>query len=322
MTDVVSPAVGQGGAQAPPQQRPSSGLADHVESGYFANAGVVRFQLIQGRLQLDPPRHRKGSQDQNTNGVFESITVTACRGIPSVHYVRQTSRQHLTLSVQRATHVRIESWLPQTGERAVLDQRQSGLVSWSVKRGELNDEYTGATLLHIHRSDPVSFDLHCGPLVQQLLRGRSLHSISQETELILMDQLSNADFQLIDRPKVIQCVEKMSSKKLSIRRSAEKQLIRWGTPVVPIINAIPDGDLDAEQTDRLRFVLKRLRSQEDDTPASLAALFINDRNYLSVMAPRMSDHQLTIANQHLTRVGLRQIEFGDNPVQRIASGNR
>ena len=320
--NALSPAMGQGGAQPPPQQGPSSGFAEHFDSGYFATTGVVRFQLIQGRLQLDSPRHRKGSQNQQTDQTFESITVTANRGIPSLHYVRQTPFQHLTLSVQHATHIRIQSWLPQTGERAELDQRQSGPISWSVKRGDLNDQYVGATLLHVRRSDPGGFDLHCGPLVQQLLRGRSLETICQETEALLMKQLANPDFQLIDRPQVMRNIENISAKKLSIRRSAEKQLIRWGTPIVPIVNAIPEGDLDAEQTDRLRFILQRLRSHDDDTPASLAELFINDRDYWSAMAPRMTDHQLAMANQHLGKIGLNQIKYGNNPIRRIASGNR
>ncbi|NNE00493.1 MAG: hypothetical protein HKN47_24520, partial [Pirellulaceae bacterium] len=102
----MSLAQGQGGAERPAGRRSSSGYDEHRDAGYFAVAGVVRFQLIQGRLALDSPRHRKGSQSRDQEGVYESITVTASRGIPSMHYVYQTPQQHLTLSVENARHIR------------------------------------------------------------------------------------------------------------------------------------------------------------------------------------------------------------------------
>ena len=105
---------------APVSDPPS--FSGYTESGYFSSTGFVRFQLIQGRLQLDSPRHRKGAQQQREGKVYESITVTASLGKPSLHYVLQTPRQDLTLSVQQASRVRIESLLHRTGERAILDQ--------------------------------------------------------------------------------------------------------------------------------------------------------------------------------------------------------
>ena len=47
-----------------------------LDAGYFAD-GIVRFQLIHGRLCLDPPQHRKGSQKRRNEYLHESITVTA-----------------------------------------------------------------------------------------------------------------------------------------------------------------------------------------------------------------------------------------------------
>ena len=103
-TDVASFAQGR-----PDGQRPSATRSTPEDAGFFTSKGVVRFQLIQGRLCLDSPRHRKGSQNRDDGRVYESITVTAERGIPSMHYVYQTPKHHLTLSVQKANAMRLEN---------------------------------------------------------------------------------------------------------------------------------------------------------------------------------------------------------------------
>ncbi len=167
-------------AQRPPDgQRLDATRSASQDAGFFASTGVVRFQLIQGRLCLDAPRHRKGSQNRDENGVYESITVTAERGIPSMHYVYQTPEHHLTLSVQHAESVRIESWFPNSAERSVLEQPELGKITWSLQRGDFEQQYDGSTLLHVRHTDAVGFDLHHGMLVERLLRGTSLRSVER-----------------------------------------------------------------------------------------------------------------------------------------------
>ena len=57
-------------AQRPPDdQRLALTQSSYQDAGFFASTGVVRFQLIQGRLCLDAPRHRKGSQNRDEKGV-------------------------------------------------------------------------------------------------------------------------------------------------------------------------------------------------------------------------------------------------------------
>ena len=302
------------GAECPGSTRSASD--EYRDTGYFAATGVVRFQLIQGRLQLDAPRHRKGSQNREAGDVYESITVTAARGIPSLHYVFQSPHHQLTLSVQHATHVRIESILPKTGERAVLDQPRNGPITFQIHQGDLNRSCSGTTLLHVRLDDPASFDLHCGRLIQQLLRGRSLKQLNDEISVAVLKQISKHEPTVVE--EVRECVQKLRSPKLATRRKAEKQLLSWGVTILPIIDAINPDDLDAEQVDRLRHIRTKFRSREDDTARSLAMLLINDRDHWSRLAPRLNTDQLQLANHHLDRVGLKTIPVTGDPVERIA----
>ena len=321
-SDAGSQARGQGGAQRPAAGRQGSGLDELSDAGFFATTGVVRFQLVSGRLQLDAPRHRKGSQSRDQDGVFESITVTALRGIPSLHYVCQTQDQHITLSVQRAVHVRIESFLPKTGERAILDQPAGGEIRWAVQRGELKDDASGTTLLHIRSQDAAGFDLHCGELVRRLLRRRSLCAICKSTNREIINRLSTQSVAPIQSTAVQRCVEGLSSRKLSVRRASEKQLLRWGTPIIPIVNSMNRDDLDAEQSGRLRLILKRLERIEDDTAASLATMLATDQSYWQCISTKLSTEQVAQANGYLNQIGLRPLEIPSDPVTRIADRSR
>ncbi len=307
-------------AQGPPGgQRPGLTRSSPQDAGFFNSTGVVRFQLIQGRLALDAPRHRKGSQNRDEHEVYESITVTAKRGIPSMHYVCQTPEHHLTLSVQKAESLRIESWFPKSSERSVLDQPASGMIKWTHSRGDLEDQYTGATLLHVRHSEPENFDLHFGFLIERLLRGQSLKSLSDSAEGIMIEELVGANSP--GRDSILACVDQLRSKRRSARIAAERQLLVWGTPIVPTIQRIPPDDLDAEQQDRLRRILRRLRPGVDDTPATLAKLLVNDHSYWTQIANRLSGEQLRLANDHLEQFGADPILVSAEPQERIAARN-
>lgn len=298
-------------------ERLSTARSASDDAGFFASTGVVRFQLIQGRLCLDCPRHRKGSQNREEQGVYESITVTAERGIPSLHYVCQTESHHLTLSVQQANAMRIESWFPLTGERSVLEQPEFGKVTWVHTRGDLTDEYEGTNLLHLRHANSTTFDQHFGLLTQRLLRGQSLQSLSDATELVMLHDLETATS--LELEQIRECVEKLRDRRRATRVQAERQLLAWGTPIIPTLHELIDGDVDAEQRERMRVILKRLKPMIDDTPATLAKLFRNDRSYWTRIASELDRDQLTLANSHLQGFGILPIELTNEPVDRIAT---
>ncbi len=314
ITDVASLAQGPRDGE-----RLSTARSASDDAGFFASTGVVRFQLVQGRLCLDCPRHRKGSQNCEEEGIYESITVTAERGIPSLHYVCQSAEHHLTLSVQRANAMRIESWFPLTGERSVLDQPEFGKVTWVHTRGELKDEYEGTNLLHLRHADCVTFDQHFGFLIERLLRGKSLRSLSRATELEMLKKIESAS--TLDSERIQRCVDQLRSGRRAKRIEAERQLLAWGTPIIPTLHHMMDGDVDAEQRERMRVIMKRLRPLTDDTPATLAKLFINDRSYWARIATGLQGDQLQLANHHLQGFGFQPIELGNEPVNRIATSS-
>ncbi len=305
-------------AQRPPgDQRPTLDRSASHDDGLFATTGMVRFQLIQGRLGLDPPRHRKGSQQREQNGRYEHLTVTAERGIPSLHYVCKSADQHLTLSVHQAKSIRIESWLTDSDERSVLTQPAHGPITLTIQRGDLNDRYQGPTLIHLRYLDQVDFDRHHGLLIQRMLRGKSLESISRATERITLEQLGNS---IAPRLELVrEQVEMLRSPRRAARVSAERQLLAWGTPIVSALRTIPKQDLDSEQLARISAIAQRLRPRVEDTPASLAKFLASDRDYWIAIAANLDRNQFQLVGQHLDQLGAEPISLQTKPAERIAA---
>ena len=285
----------------------------------FATAGAARFRLAGGRLSLDPVVHRKGSESRDGAGAFESLRVTADRGIPSLHYVRHTDRQQLVLSVRDAREVRLESWLPGSGQRSLLEQPARGDLRWTLRDGGGDDErvITGATLLHVRAEDPERFDHHYDATIRRLLRGTSLRTIEQTARAAMLRHLPT--FESPDRDAVVRAVRELAAPERARRIAAERQILRWGTPAVPLLESIDHSRLGPEQQARLRSIRGRLGRDRDDTPASLAMRLINDRDYWNVIADRLAPDEFDSANRHLATVGLPRLpaELGNR--ERIAA---
>jgi hypothetical protein len=103
--------------------------------------------------------------------------------------------------------------------------------------------------------------------------------------------------------------------------AAERQLLAWGTPIIPAIHQLSKDDLDAEQTQRVRCLLDRLRPRVNDTPSTLAKLLVNDQTYWSGIAANLSGDQLRLANDNLKRFGVEPIAVAATSEARIAASN-
>ena len=304
ITDVESFAQRQ-----PAVERLSSTRSGSFDPCFLSTTKMVRFQFIQGRLCLNCPQHRKGTQSRDETGLHESIAVTSERGIPSLHYVFQTTEQHLTLNVQHAGNVRLESQCLKTGQRAILEQPAIGMVRCFRTGDRWNDQLEGATLLHVRQQDPDGFDQHFGPLISCLLRGRSRSVITRETSIAMLAQARRGG-----TPTVVQIksmIDLLSAPTVAQRSRAHRQLLNWGTPVIPVLQALASDELDAEQRARLGDIRFRLWSCLDDTPASLAKLLVNDKSYWEVIVHQLNEEQVRLADRHL-------VHFGVSPLTPVA----
>ena len=314
----LSQAMGASATEETPRdERPDPNGPAPLADECFATAGAARFRLAGGRLSLDPVVHRKGSESRDGAGAYESLRVTADRGIPSLHYVRHTDRQQLVLSVRDAREVRLESWLPGSGQRSLLEQPARGDVRWTLVGGDDERVITGATLLHVRAEAPERFDHHYDATIRRLLRGASLRTIEQTARAAMLRHLPT--FESPDRDAVVRAVRELAAPERARRIAAERQILRWGTPAVPLLEAINHSRLGPEHQARLRSIRGRLGRDRDDTPASLAMRLINDRDYWNVIADRLEPDEFDSANRHLATVGLPRLPADPGNRERIAA---
>lgn len=307
--------LGQGppGAEGLDSARPSP-----TDAGFFGGSGVVRFQLIQGRLSLDAPRHRKGSQNFSDDDTYESITVTADRGLPSLHYVCQTPAQHVTLDVTDADTVRIESWLPVSGQRSILSHGDDGDVTWTIQSDGKTQHHTATSLLHVRVLAAETFDRHHDTLFARMLRGVSMSSLAGQVREAMIVETQRSGLRVsgaisgaiagnhsgFSDAGVRDCVESLGSPDRRTRAIAEATLLSWGSPVLASLPATDSPDLDAEQVERIRMIRRRLRPRAGDTPQTLAKWLVNDAAYWSHIADDLDAADREAAKSHLARFAI------------------
>ncbi|WP_144057309.1 hypothetical protein [Novipirellula maiorica] len=284
--------------------------------------------------------HRNGAQQRQDDEVFESITVTAQRGIPSLHYVLQQPMvrqlrsyspapqssfshsdlsespfQHITLSVDDATKVKIESELMHTGERSVLNQPAFGPIRWEIQRGDQLDSYIGTTLFHVRLQNPEVFDLHYADLTSRVLRGKSIAELSDQIHVAVLGHYDRLP--AIPVSEVVRCVEQLRSPRQSTRISAQQELLRWGTPIIPMLQQQLGTDLELEQRACLSETIRMLRPRVEDTPRSLAMLLINDVEFWSLAKPQLTPNEWILVSQHLQQMGLSKSRPHDSSVTSV-----
>ncbi len=289
-------------------------------------SGVVKFQMVQGRIGLDASRHRKGSQMAETPGHFESIRVTADRGIPSLQYICRTSQQHLVIHLSAATSLVLESYLPIQDTRCVLTQPSRGLIEWKITTRDLSQErrtqkFFSTTLVGLRLHDPSRFDEHFGVVIQRMLPDRSLGEFSDRVrnEVIKMAETS----QPLAESSMEKWIDELGHRRHSVRTAAHRNLVFCGVSILPSIEQRIASEstkpLDPEQRMRLERIMRQLQPPQRDDARSLARRLVRDRCYWSAIAKDLTTAQHAIATNHLNRQGIDLPEFGKaQPNVRIA----
>ena len=303
------PSAPDSGSTAPDSES-TAPVPKRLPRGLFTETSLLHFRLIEGRLELDPVRYRKGKQEFTCPQFSESVSVSCSDGIPSAYYQYEDRYQQIRLSVEHGRRLRIESTLLATGERATLEQVTGQLIRWSTIRDpetshlpEADSDVTGATLLHLIASDEAGFHIHLRALLQRMLLGRDVIEISHQTQKRLLVQSNQ--LKVVSQDEVEQLIDRLRARTLRERRAASIELTRMASVAVPHLRAaLRRGDLDAEQRERIEAVLDVRSRIDEDTPASLACLLSADRRHWELIAKKLDHQQWLAINDHIRNCGL------------------
>jgi hypothetical protein len=211
----------------------------------------------------------------------------------------------LTLSVREATELKLESWRSESGERSILLQPEYEPVTWEVSRSGKERRYRGASLIHVRAHAPRDFDRHFAQIMTCMLRGRSLAGFNRRTRAALLRKVTAVE--VPKRGEILAAVDRLRANRRRLRVEAERQLLEWGTVILPVVRTLPADRLDTEQAARLRRIRRELRPPVDDTAASLATLLVGDQTHWDLLADELTAEQVARINPHLDRLGLSPI---------------
>jgi len=305
---------------------------------------AVEFRLLLGRLELYPPEHRKGSgtaQRRLPQPLEESFNVTAERGIPSLHYVRQTPTQEWILDVVEATRVEIDAYWLAGQERFELTQPRRGPLVVRIRRGaaavagrpppqadprrlastgappEATDEsFTAASFLHLRATHPDLFARHLQPLLASLLPDLELAGLQQQTTAQLLELSQSVAPP--DPARVHACVARLAAKQRQERERAQRELLQHGVAVIPLLDEIPTASLQEEQRLRLETIRRCLRPRRSDGPDRVAQWLLADPVYWQAIAADFAPSQRLLAERRLQRLDGRSSAGGREPASRVA----
>lgn len=273
------------------------------EQSLVRQSGMAHFRLVLGRLELDPPRHRKGTKTARQELPFsltETLTVSSRRGVPSLHYTFQTDQHHAIVDVVDAQRVQIISHRVDRQQRVTLTQPVSGPLEIQFDHDAGERSFQSPSLIHLRASHPALFETHLHPLMPYLLDGPPLESITKAAEQRLLRVALERPIPSLE--DVRDLLDRMRSPQSKVRSAAEAELLSLGLPAMRHLDLLEDDLLDAEQRSRIRRVRWALHPQQGDSPSRLASWLSTDREYWNLVAVRLPPTQRALADQHVRRV--------------------
>jgi hypothetical protein len=288
-----------------PQSPPESILCD---------SNAAHFRLVLGRIELDPVRYRKGTitrktgQNDPKTARSETLTVDATRGMPRLHYTRQTADQRLTLDVNERGRLSIESEIKT--ERLLLVQEGNRPILIQHFRGKESYKREADTWIHFYVSDSVTYNKHLRPLVDSLIRGTPLNRLAEAAHLRSLASLSSAS--ITSDMALQRYIEMLGSTQRTTRIEAQRELHQCGISLLPRLRQVDPQSLDAEQRYRVNEIIQQLTPRGEDCESRLAAMIRDDSNYWSA-----ADHRLTGAERIL--ISARMSDLGGSDAVSIAN---
>lgn len=303
------------GGPGPPIDLPNG------SSGLIQQTGIVHFQMILGRLELDPPRHRKGTKSLRQTEPFElqeRITVSSERGIPSLHYSWETDHHRVIVNVSDALNLHLHSQRPDLRTQIALVQPASGpiVVKLQSDTGELLESIAVPSLYHLQASHPEIFSQHLERLLPYLLPGPSIRQLRFEAETRLLTVTPNRPIPTYS--SVQACIEQLSDSRRATRAAAEAELCAFGLPVLRHIDRFPAELLETEQRARLQRVRQHLQPRSSDTPARLASWLSSDHRYWNLATANFSHEEWLVADRFVHKTCGKHLDS----VQPLPSGVR
>jgi len=207
----------------------------------------------------------------------ESLSVRVSGAVPVVAYKVSGATQQLLLD---ATGSRLQLRRLPRGDRsepAAVEFRQAPGEPVSLKVGSKGQErtYRAATIWHLFLQEPAACQEHLAPLLAVILRELDLVKTAQDVEATLVRTAGRGNPP--DQKRWAQWLEQLADPRFAVREAADRKFREEGRIVMTYLQQLDLPRLDAEQSYRVRRILRALaETGGDESPAQIAHWLAGD----------------------------------------------
>ena len=298
---------------------------------------MAQFRLVLGQLELDPVRYRKGTQNRSrlvpvgdvrqvggvrqvgnvqsgdTAGrISETLSIEATRGIPRLHYRRQSPGQTVTLDIDNRNRILIDSLSVDAAERVIVTQDSGRQISIRREHHGRVEQTFADTWFHLYVRSPDVYRRHLAGLLDDLLYPMKLDRLAESALVRSVAEIAGATQQqaasgrsaatvvpsgsgpiaaTMDDPTLRHVISRLGSSDRADRIAAQQSLLQQGIAIVPRLRQIDPRSLDPEQRERLAQVLRQLTPAGDDHEARVSILIRAVSAYWASVADRLTADQ-------------------------------
>lgn len=251
-----------------------------AEAQRFVPAGLARFELVLGRLQLSSDYFRIGAAHERSKieGGRErtrAISISTFGGKPTLQFQDTGGDEEVHLIFKANQKVDIKWTVGKKLEQYKLSYHQSAQEPVRL-RVEFNDgrkahDYESRSLWHLAIDEPEAFLTYMQPCLSRL--EPSLHV---DRSLTTIRELMNNSVQPTDAVEVERLVAQLDAESSSERFAAMSRLESMGIAAEHELRRSLSNDLSSQQQMSIKRLLSTLQPNGSDTPMRVAVWLSGD----------------------------------------------
>jgi hypothetical protein len=268
----------------------------------LTKAGGVRCAVIMGRiaaLEAPPYAAKSEATDSEAAGPRETLCIQASAGAYVVRYARIAEDEQLALDFLATGEVRIERRMGTT--RVLFTQSKQGKLRLDVEEGGAKTLHEAPTLWHLLLAEPEAAREHLLPLLAVMNADWQLADQATAVRDALVAAAQEERPVGLSGTQVKRLVAELSAPKFSVRQASYRQLAEQGPAILPHLERLQRGELDAEQRVRLRELTAQFDYATADSPQRVAAWLRHDAAIWQALAKDKVEEVKRVAEEQLQR---------------------
>ncbi len=270
----------------------------------------IQFNMVSGRVMASSshvvPMMTVPVTTARTNR-REQLSIEINNPLSRMQYALVAPNEQFQLSLTNGNQLSIRR--THSSGKYVLDyqQRADQPVVLTLEQNGVKQSWRAGGFWQLWIANPDVVRRHLVPLLELLHPSWQLASTGTEIEDALVQSAHQA--QQPDRQRWSRLVDDLASPKFARRETAQRELYRAGQVVVPFLQSLDRGRLDAEQAYRVRALVEALSVDYEDKVERIVTWLAADEHVWLSLMERGESAKRRIAAERLAATLAAPIEF-------------